>query len=91
MEQIRLLAVVGPTASGKTAIGVDLAQRFGGEVVSADSMQIYRFLSVSTARPTEEEMQGIPHHLIDVVDPAENYSVARFQEDAARIIDPRKE
>ena len=86
MEQIRLLAVVGPTASGKTAIGVDLAQRFGGEVVSADSMQIYRFLSVSTARPTEEEMQGVPHHLVGFLDPDESYSVARYLEDARRVI-----
>ena len=86
VEQIRLLAVVGPTASGKTAVGVDLAQRFGGEVVSADSMQIYRFLSISTARPTEEEMQGIPHHLVGFLDPDESYSVARYLDDARRVI-----
>jgi len=87
MEQIRLLAVVGPTASGKTAVGVDLAKAFGGEVVSADSMQIYRALSVSTARPTETEMQGVPHHLVGFVDPDEPYSVARYLADARRAID----
>ncbi len=86
MEKIRLLAVVGPTASGKTAVGVDLALRFGGEVVSADSMQIYRFLSVSTARPTKEETRGVPHHLLGFVDPDESYSVARYLEDAGREI-----
>ncbi len=86
-ERIPLVAVVGPTASGKTALAVELAKALDGEVLSFDSMQLYKGMDVATAKPTADEMQGIPHHLIDVVDPAENYSVARFQEDAARIID----
>lgn len=85
-ERIPLVAVVGPTASGKTALAVELARALDGEVLSFDSMQLYRGMDVATAKPTPDEMQGIPHHLIDAVDPSENYSVARFQEDAARII-----
>ena len=81
-----ILAVVGPTASGKTKLAVELAKKFNGEVVSADSMQIYRYLSVSTARPTEEEMQGVPHHLIGHVGPDEEYSVARFLDEARTAI-----
>ena len=61
MDKIKLVAVVGPTASGKTALGVEIAKEFNGEVVSADSMQIYKGLDIATAKPTEEEMQGIPH------------------------------
>jgi tRNA dimethylallyltransferase len=81
------VAVVGPTASGKTALAVELAKALNGEVLSFDSMQLYKGMDVATAKPTADEMQGIPHHLIDVVDPSETYSVARFQEDAARIIE----
>ena len=74
----RVLCVVGPTASGKTKMGVALAKRFDGEVVSVDSMQIYRGMSIGTAAPTPEEMEGIPHHMIAVADPGENWSVARY-------------
>ena len=74
----RIVCVVGPTASGKTKMGVALAKAFGGEVVSVDSMQIYRGMTVGTAAPTAAEMEGIPHHMIAVADPAENWSVARF-------------
>ena len=70
--QPKLVVITGPTASGKTALGVALAQRLGGEVVSADSMQIYRGMDIGTAKPTPEEMQGVPHHMIDIADPAEN-------------------
>lgn len=87
MEKLAVLAVVGPTASGKTGLGVHLAQALGGEVVSADSMQIYRGMAVSTAKPTTAEMRGVPHHLVDYVDPQEDYSVARFLQDAAAAID----
>lgn len=86
MEKITVLAVVGPTASGKTALGVDLAKRFNGEVVSCDSMQIYKGMDIATAKPTAQEMQGIPHHLIDFVEPEENYSVARYVDDATAVI-----
>lgn len=85
-ERTPLVAVVGPTASGKTALAVELAKALNGEVLSFDSMQLYKGMDVATAKPTADEMQGIPHHLIDVVDPSKTYSVARFQEDAARII-----
>ena len=74
----RVLCVVGPTASGKTKMAVALARRFGGEVVSVDSMQIYRGMTIGTAAPTAAEMEGVPHHMVAVADPAESWSVARF-------------
>ena len=74
----RVLCVVGPTASGKTKMAVALARRFCGEVVSVDSMQIYRGMTIGTAAPTAEEMEGVPHHMIAVADPAEQWSAARF-------------
>ncbi len=74
----KIIAVVGPTASGKTSLAVELAVRFSGEVVSCDSMQIYRGLDIGTAKPTAAEMRGIPHHLIDIVDPGEDFSVADY-------------
>ena len=74
----KIVCVVGPTASGKTKMGVAIAKRFGGEVVSVDSMQIYRGMTIGTAAPVPEEMEGIPHHMIAVADPAESWSVARF-------------
>ena len=77
---VKVAAVVGATASGKTALAVELAGRLGGEVISADSMQIYRGLSIATAKPTSEEMKGIPHHLIDFVPLDGEFSVARFCE-----------
>lgn len=78
-----MLAIVGPTATGKTALGVALAQRFDGEVISCDSTAVYRGLDIGTDKPTLEERQGVPHHLIDVVAPTETYSAARYAEDAA--------
>lgn len=78
MTKIPLLVIAGPTASGKTALSVELAKIYGGEVVSADSMQIYKGLSIATAKPTEEEMQGIPHHLIDFLTPDKPFSVADY-------------
>ncbi len=85
--QPKLVVITGPTASGKTALGVALARRLGGEVVSADSMQIYRGMDIGTAKPTPEEMQGVPHHMIDIADPAENYSVSRYAKEAAACVD----
>lgn len=79
-ERWKVAAVVGATASGKTSLAVELARRLNGEVISADSMQIYKGLSVATAKPTPDEMQGIPHHLIDFVPLDEEFSVARFCE-----------
>ena len=85
--QPKLVVITGPTASGKTALGVALARRLGGEVVSADSMQIYRGMDIGTAKPTPEEMQGVPHHMIDIADPAENYSVSRYAKEASACVD----
>lgn len=73
-----LLMIAGPTASGKTAVAVELALRHGGEVVSADSMQVYRGMNIGTAKPTKEEMKGIPHHLLDVAEPEQPFSVADY-------------
>lgn len=78
----RVICVVGPTATGKTKMGVALAKRFGGEVVSVDSMQIYRGMTIGTAAPTAEEMDGVRHHMVAIADPAESWSVARFTEQA---------
>ena len=83
----RIVCVVGPTACGKTTLGVLLAKRFDGEVVSADSMQIYRGMVIGTAAPTEEEMQGVPHHRIGVADPTEQWSAARYAQAAIPIVD----
>ena len=85
-EKLRVIAVGGPTATGKTALSVALAKRFGAEIISADSMQIYRGLDVGTAKVTPEEQQGIPHHLLDILPPEEPYSVADFTADASRLI-----
>ena len=82
MSYGRAVAVVGPTASGKSALGVALAQRLNGEIVSADSMQIYRGMDIGTAKITPDEARGIPHHMLSVADPTEDYSVARFVEEA---------
>ena len=86
MPQPKILCVVGPTACGKTTLGVLLARRCGGEVVSVDSMQIYRGMTIGTAAPTPEEMEGIPHHMVAVADPAEQWSVARFTAEADRCV-----
>ena len=77
-----VLCVVGPTATGKTKMGVALAKRFDGEVVSVDSMQLYRGMTIGTAAPTREEMEGIPHHMVAVADPAESWSAARYVHEA---------
>lgn len=73
-----LIAVVGPTASGKTAVGIELAKEYNGEVISADSMQIYKGMDIATAKPDKEEMQGIPHHLISELEPTSSFSVAEY-------------
>lgn len=83
----RVVCVVGPTASGKTRMGVALAQLLDGEVVSVDSMQIYRRMDIGTAKPTPEEMEGVPHHMIDVAEPEENWSAARYVELATQCVE----
>lgn len=86
-QKIKLVAVVGPTASGKSALAVALAQRLGGEVLSCDSMQIYRRMDIGTAKPTEAEMGGVRHRLIDIVEPDAAYSCADYVKDAQRAIE----
>ena len=83
----RLSVIAGPTASGKTALAIAVAKRQGGEVISADSMQVYADLIIGTARPTIEEMEGVTHHLIGFLPLSERYSVARYAADARAIID----
>ena len=86
-DPIKVVSVVGPTASGKTKLSVELAKSFNGEIISADSMQIYKDMTIATAKPSVEEMQGIPHHLMDFLPPDSTYSVAMFTEDAKRCIE----
>jgi len=81
-DRKKVFVITGPTATGKSALGVLLAEILNGEIVSADSMQVYRGMDIGTAKVTKEEMNGIPHHMIDVADPDEPYSVARYVEEA---------
>ena len=81
-----LVTIVGPTASGKSALAVELAKAVDGEVVSADSMQVFRYLDIGTAKPTPTEMQGVPHHMIDIIDPDEEFSASDFLERASESI-----
>ena len=86
MEKPKVVVICGPTASGKTALSIELAKQIQGEIVSADSMQIYKYMNIGTAKPTKEEMQGIKHYLIDNISPDERYSVADFKVDAKKAI-----
>ncbi|MFC0271427.1 tRNA (adenosine(37)-N6)-dimethylallyltransferase MiaA [Metabacillus herbersteinensis] len=87
MERKKVVVLIGPTAVGKTKLSVDLALKLNGEIISGDSMQIYRGLDIGTAKIQREEMKGIPHYLVDIKDPDENYSVAEFQQSARQLID----
>lgn len=82
MNKPKVIVICGPTASGKTALSIELAKKINGEIVSADSMQIYKEMNIGTAKPTKEEMDGIKHYLIDCVSPKERYSVASYKRDA---------
>lgn len=82
-----IICIAGPTASGKTALSIALAKELGGEVISCDSMQVYKYMDIGTAKPTPEERAGIPHHMLDVADPGEDFSVSRYCEMAAPIVD----
>lgn len=86
-EKAPLIVIVGPTAVGKTSVSIELAKRLDGEIVSADSRLLYRSMDIGTAKPTEEEMVGIPHYLIDVANPDERWNLAVYQREAYRIID----
>lgn len=86
MNKKKVIAIAGPTASGKTKLAVELAKKLDGEVISADSRLVYKGFNIATAKPTTEEMEDIPHHLIDIVEPEYDYSVAEFKEDASKKI-----
>ena len=83
----KVIVIVGPTASGKTSLSIELAKKINGEIVSCDSMQIYKDMNIGSAKPTQEEMQGIKHYLIDVVSPAERFSVAEYKKQAEKAIE----
>lgn len=87
MNKKRVIAIAGPTASGKTKLAIELAQKLDGEIISADSRLVYKGFNIATAKPTEEEKSGIPHYLIDVVEPEYDYSVADFRDEARTRID----
>lgn len=91
MKKTKVIVIVGPTASGKTTLGIHIAKQFGGEVISGDSMQIYEKMDIATAKPTAEEMDGVKHHLIGFVNPQDEYSVASFCEDAKKAVSEIKE
>lgn len=86
-EKQKVIVIIGPTAVGKTRLSVELAQRVNGEIISGDSMQIYKEMDIGTAKVSKEEMQGVPHYLIDVKEPTEPYSVAEFQREVRELID----
>ncbi len=86
-NKIKLISIAGPTASGKTALSIEIAKKYGGEVISADSMQIYKYMDIATAKPTPEEMGCVPHHLIGFVEPGDEYSVAQYVTDASDAIE----
>lgn len=82
-----VVVITGPTATGKTKLGIELAKSFGGEVISADSMQLYKYMDIGTATPDAQEMEGVPHHMLSVIEPWEAYSVSRYVEEAAACVD----
>lgn len=86
MEKEKVIVICGPTASGKTAMSIELAKKINGEIVSCDSMQIYKEMDIGTAKPTREEMQGIKHYMIDIISPDQRYSVADYKKDAKTAI-----
>ena len=86
MDKTKVIVICGPTASGKTALSIELAKKIDGEIISSDSMQIYKDMNIGTAKPSKEEMQGIKHYLIDFIDPDKRYSVADFKKDAENAI-----
>ena len=85
IQKPKVIAVIGPTAVGKSALAVELALRFGGEIISCDSMQVYRGMDIGTGKVTPAQMRGVPHHMIDIVDPNENFSCAEYAERATQV------
>ena len=86
MTKDLVVVVAGPTASGKTSLAIEIAKKYNGEIVSADSMQIYKYMDIATAKPTTQEMQGIKHHIIGVVEPSDSFSVAKYKQMALEAI-----
>ncbi len=86
-EKKKLLILSGPTAAGKTELSIEIAKKLNGEIISADSMQVYRHMDIGTAKVTPSEMQGVPHHLIDIIEPTEAWNVMLFQQEAKKKID----
>ena len=87
MQKPKVIVICGPTASGKTALSIELAKKINGEIISADSMQIYKDMDIGTAKPDKEEMQGIKHYLLDCISPDVRYSVAEYKQDATKAIE----
>ena len=87
MNKQKVVVICGPTASGKTALSIELAKKINGEIISSDSMQIYKYMNIGTAKPSKKEMQGIQHYLLDFVEPNKRYSVADFKRDAEKAIE----
>lgn len=85
-EKIKIITVEGPTASGKTALGIELALKYGGEIVSADSMQIYKYMDIGSAKPSQTELDTVPHHMISIIHPTVNYSLNDYVTEARKII-----
>lgn len=86
MEQ-RVVVIVGPTCSGKTKLGIELAEKLNSEIISADSRQIFKYLTIGTAKPSKKELSQVKHHFIDILDPSENYNVGLYEKDALKVID----
>lgn len=87
MQKTKVIIICGPTASGKTALSIELAKKINGEIISADSMQIYKDMNIGTAKPDEAERQGIKHYIMDYISPEQRYSVAQFKNDATKAIE----
>ena len=86
MQKTKVIVIGGPTASGKTRLSIELAKKIDGEIVSADSMQIYKEMNIGTAKPDNEEMQGIKHYMLDIISPDSRFSVANYKEQAKQAI-----
>jgi tRNA dimethylallyltransferase len=87
MEKLKIVIITGPTSSGKSRLAIELTRMFNGEIISADSMQVYRYMDIGTAKPSKQERNDVPHRVIDVVDPDEDYSAARFRTDAMEAVE----
>ena len=87
MNKPKVIVICGPTASGKTSLSIELAKKINGEIISCDSMQIYKDMNIGTAKPSEEEMQGVKHYLLSIIEPTQRYSVAEYKKDAEKAIE----